>query len=58
MTETPTVSGEVRTLAPGFIHLVVEARGLVNGPSGEQSSALLDDAARRLAGRLGGPGSP
>jgi DNA/RNA-binding domain of Phe-tRNA-synthetase-like protein len=54
MTLTLTVSDEVRDLAPGFIHLAVEARGLVNGPSNADSSALLDDAARRLAARLDG----
>ncbi|MFE4830268.1 B3/4 domain-containing protein [Streptomyces sp. NPDC056672] len=54
MTLTLTVSDEVRILAPGFTHLAVEAHGLVNGPSTEGSSALLDDAARRLADRLGG----
>ncbi|MGW2685153.1 B3/B4 domain-containing protein [Streptomyces sp. NPDC001414] len=54
MTLTLTVSGEVRALAPGFTHLAVEAHGLVNGPSTEASSALLDDAARRLAARLDG----
>ncbi|KPC80852.1 B3/4 domain-containing protein [Streptomyces sp. NRRL S-4] len=53
MTLTITISDEVRSLAPGFTHLAVEARGLVNGPSDETSSALLDDAAHRLAGRLG-----
>ncbi|WP_046499937.1 B3/B4 domain-containing protein [Streptomyces odonnellii] len=54
MTLTLTVSDEVRDLAPGFTHLVVEAHGLVNGPSNADSSALLDDAVRRLAARLGG----
>ncbi|MGW2058269.1 B3/B4 domain-containing protein [Streptomyces sp. NPDC001840] len=54
MTLTLTVSDEVRDLAPGFTHLAVEAHGLVNGPSNEDSSALLDDAVRRLAERLGG----
>ena len=54
MTPTFTVSDDVRTLAPGFGHLVVEAHGLVNGPSDDASAALLDDAARRLAERLGG----
>ncbi|MFD4898262.1 B3/4 domain-containing protein [Streptomyces sp. NPDC058411] len=54
MTLTIAVSGEVRTLAPGFTHLAVEAHGLVNGPSDEDSSALLDDAVRRLTERLGG----
>ncbi|MER7934682.1 MULTISPECIES: phenylalanine--tRNA ligase beta subunit-related protein [unclassified Streptomyces] len=54
MTLTLTVSDEVRALAPGFTHLAVEAHGLVNGPSHEASSALLDDAARRLAARLDG----
>ncbi|MFI2213773.1 B3/4 domain-containing protein [Streptomyces sp. NPDC020141] len=54
MALTLTVSDEVRALAPGFVHLAVEAHGLVNGPSGEAGSALLDDAARRLAARLGG----
>ncbi|MEU2157176.1 phenylalanine--tRNA ligase beta subunit-related protein [Streptomyces sp. NPDC019396] len=49
-----TVSDEVRTLVPGFTHLAVEAYGLVNGPSDETSSALLDEAAARLAERLGG----
>ncbi|MFD0144897.1 MULTISPECIES: B3/B4 domain-containing protein [unclassified Streptomyces] len=51
---TLTVSDEVRALVPGFTHLAVEAHGLVNGPSDETSSALLDDAARRLAERLAG----
>jgi DNA/RNA-binding domain of Phe-tRNA-synthetase-like protein len=54
MTSTLTVAPEVRALAPGFTHLVVEARGLVNGLSDARSSALLDAAARRLADRLGG----
>jgi DNA/RNA-binding domain of Phe-tRNA-synthetase-like protein len=54
MTLTLTVSDEVRTLAPGFTHVAIEAHGLVNGPSTEASSALLDDAARRLAVRLDG----
>ncbi|MFB8404545.1 B3/4 domain-containing protein [Streptomyces sp. NPDC055912] len=54
MTLTLTVSDEVRTLVPGFTALVIEAHGLVNGPSDEASSALLDDAARRLAERLDG----
>ncbi|MFG2550384.1 B3/4 domain-containing protein [Streptomyces sp. NPDC048581] len=54
MTLSLTVSDEVRTLAPGFTHLAIEAHGLVNGPTTEASSALLDDAARRLAVRLEG----
>ncbi|RST18943.1 cytoplasmic protein [Streptomyces sp. WAC05374] len=54
MNLTLTVADEVRTLVPGFTHLAIEARGLVNGPSDAASSALLDDAARRLAERLGG----
>ncbi|PZH04105.1 cytoplasmic protein [Streptomyces sp. NTH33] len=54
MTLSLTVSDEVRALAPGFAHVAVEAHGLVNGPSTEASSALLDDAARRLAVRLDG----
>ncbi|MEU8932410.1 phenylalanine--tRNA ligase beta subunit-related protein [Streptomyces sp. NPDC048409] len=54
MTLTLSVSDDVRALAPGFTHLAVEAHGLVNGPSNEASSALLDDAARRLAARLDG----
>ncbi|MFF5477869.1 B3/4 domain-containing protein [Streptomyces sp. NPDC012935] len=57
MTLTLTVSDEVRALAPGFTHVAVEAHGLVNGPSSEASSGLLDDAARRLAVRLDG-GAP
>ncbi|WP_105969334.1 B3/B4 domain-containing protein [Streptomyces geranii] len=54
MTLTLTVSDEVRALAPGFAHVAIEAHGLVNGPSTDASSALLDDAARRLAVRLDG----
>ncbi|MFJ6834229.1 B3/4 domain-containing protein [Streptomyces sp. NPDC091209] len=54
MTLTLTVSDEVRALAPGFTHVAIEADGLVNGPSTEGTSALLDDAARRLAERLAG----
>nr|WTB29395.1 phenylalanine--tRNA ligase beta subunit-related protein [Streptomyces sp. NBC_00830] len=54
MTPTLTVSDDVRTLAPGFTYLAVEARGLVNGESNEDSSALLDDATRRLIARLDG----
>ncbi|QDI72468.1 cytoplasmic protein [Streptomyces calvus] len=54
MTFTLTVADEVRALAPGFTHVAVEAHDLVNGPSTEVSSALLDDAARRLAARLDG----
>ncbi|MFE1310420.1 B3/4 domain-containing protein [Streptomyces sp. NPDC058755] len=54
MTLTLTVSGEVRALAPGFTHVVIEAYDLVNGPSTEASSALLDEAAGRLAARLDG----
>ncbi|MGW2025392.1 B3/B4 domain-containing protein [Streptomyces decoyicus] len=48
------VSDEVRALAPGFGYLAVEAHGLTNGPSDEAGAALLDDATRRLAGRLDG----
>ncbi|MEU7034560.1 phenylalanine--tRNA ligase beta subunit-related protein [Streptomyces sp. NPDC046237] len=54
---TLTVSDEVRALVPGFTHLAIEAHGLVNGPSDDASSALLDDAARRLVERLAG-GTP
>lgn len=54
MTLTLTVSDEVRALVPGFTHVAVEAHGLVNGPSTDASSALLDDAARRMAVRLAG----
>jgi DNA/RNA-binding domain of Phe-tRNA-synthetase-like protein len=54
MTLSLTVSDEVRALAPGFTHIAVEAHGLVNGPSTDAGSALLDDAARRLAVRLDG----
>lgn len=54
MTFTLTVSDEVRALAPGFTHVAIEAYDLVNGPSTEESSALLDEAARRLAARLAG----
>ncbi|WP_405875538.1 B3/4 domain-containing protein [Streptomyces sp. NBC_00005] len=54
MTFTLTVSDEVRSLAPGFTHVAIEAHGLVNGPSTQESSALLDDAAGRLAVRLDG----
>lgn len=49
-----TVAPEVHDLVPGFVPLVVEARGLSNGPSDERSSALLDDAVRRLTARLAG----
>lgn len=48
------VSDDVRTLAPGFSHLAVEARGPVNGPSNDDSSALLDRGDRRPAERLDG----
>ncbi len=51
---TLTVGEEVRALFPDFTHLAVEARGLVNGPSDERSSALLAQAEQRLADRLGG----
>ena len=54
MTPTLTVSDEVRALAPGFTHVAIEAHSLVSGPSTEATSALLDDAARRLADRLDG----
>ncbi|MGG7575146.1 B3/B4 domain-containing protein [Streptomyces sirii] len=54
MTCSLHVSDEVRALAPGFGHLAVEAHGLTNGPSDELSSGLLDEATRRLAGRLDG----
>src|SRR5690349_25077252 len=54
MTIRLTVSDEVRALVPGFTHVAVEADGLVNGPSTEGTSSLLDDAARRLAVRLAG----
>ncbi|MFF8657205.1 B3/B4 domain-containing protein [Streptomyces huasconensis] len=57
MTHAPlalTVSDEVRALAPGFTHLAIEAHGLVNAPSTDDTSALLDEAARRLAVRLDG----
>ncbi|MFF4699159.1 B3/B4 domain-containing protein [Streptomyces chattanoogensis] len=54
MTRPLHISGEVQALAPGFGHLAVEAHGLTNGPSDEASSALLDEATRRLAERLAG----
>jgi DNA/RNA-binding domain of Phe-tRNA-synthetase-like protein len=54
MTLSLTVSDEVRALAPGFTHVAIEAHDLVNGPSTDASSALLDEAARRLAARLDG----
>ncbi|MCF3120320.1 cytoplasmic protein [Streptomyces arenae] len=54
MTLTLTVSDDVRALAPGFTHVAVEAHGLVNGPSTDATSELLDEAARRLAVRLDG----
>ncbi|MFF7547986.1 B3/4 domain-containing protein [Streptomyces canus] len=54
MTLSLTVSDDVHALAPGFRHLAIEAHGLVNGPSTDASSALLDEAARRLAVRLDG----
>ncbi|MFF2847862.1 B3/4 domain-containing protein [Streptomyces sp. NPDC058001] len=54
MTPTLTVSDEVRALTPGFTHVVVAAYGLVNGPSTDGTSALLDDATRRLTARLDG----
>ncbi|MCM2392331.1 B3/B4 domain-containing protein [Streptomyces albipurpureus] len=49
-----TVHDDVTALTPGFAHLVIEAHGLVNGPSTEASSQLLDAATRRLAERLAG----
>jgi DNA/RNA-binding domain of Phe-tRNA-synthetase-like protein len=49
---------EVHALAPGFTHVVVEAHGLGGGPGTDASSALPDDAARRLAVRLGGRAPP
>ncbi|QIB47333.1 B3/B4 domain-containing protein [Streptomyces aureoverticillatus] len=54
MTLTLTVSDEVRTVAPGFTHVTIEAYDLAGGPSTDGTSALLDDAARRLAARLDG----
>ncbi|APS22787.1 B3/4 domain-containing protein [Streptomyces parvus] len=54
MTFKLTVAEEVYTLAPTFTYVAIEAYDLVNGPSSEESSALLDDAARRLAVRLDG----
>ncbi|MFG2719167.1 B3/4 domain-containing protein [Streptomyces sp. NPDC048416] len=54
MTLTLTVSDDVLAIAPGFTHVAVEAYGLVNAPSDEASSALLDDATRRLTERLAG----
>ncbi|MER7660316.1 phenylalanine--tRNA ligase beta subunit-related protein [Streptomyces sp. NPDC096193] len=54
MTLSLTVSDEVRDLVPGFVHLAVEAHGLVNSPSTAESSALLDAASARLAERLDG----
>ncbi|MGW7285703.1 B3/B4 domain-containing protein [Streptomyces sp. NPDC054847] len=54
MTLRLTVSDDVRAIAPGFTHVAVEANGLTNGPSSEGSSALLDEAARRLVNRLDG----
>lgn len=54
MTLRLTVSDDVRAIAPGFTHVAVEANGLTNGPSNDGSSALLDEAARRLVSRLDG----
>ncbi|MFE6895212.1 B3/4 domain-containing protein [Streptomyces sp. NPDC057694] len=49
-----TVADDVRTLAPEFHHIAIEAYGLVNAASTEGTSALLDEAAGRLAARLDG----
>ncbi|MEV1023411.1 phenylalanine--tRNA ligase beta subunit-related protein [Streptomyces sp. NPDC050264] len=49
-----TVSDDVRAIAPDFHHIAIEAYGLVNTPSTESTSALLDDATRRLVARLDG----
>lgn len=54
MTLALTVSDDVRALAPGFTRVAIEAYGLVNAPSTDGTSALLDDATRRLAARLDG----
>ncbi|MEU6575166.1 phenylalanine--tRNA ligase beta subunit-related protein [Streptomyces sp. NPDC046805] len=54
MTLPLTVSDDVRALAPGFTYVAIEAHDLVNGASTEASSAVLDDAAHRLAVRLDG----
>jgi DNA/RNA-binding domain of Phe-tRNA-synthetase-like protein len=54
MTTEITVSDEVSALAPGFRHLVVEAAGVVNGPSDDHGTALLAEAVRRLTARLEG----
>ncbi|MFI7100680.1 B3/4 domain-containing protein [Streptomyces sp. NPDC050161] len=54
MTRTLHVSDDVRALAPGFAHLVIEAHGLTNGPSDAATSGLLDEAAGRLTARLAG----
>jgi len=54
MTFKLTVADEVRALAPSFTHVAIEAYDLVNRPSCEESSAFLDEAARRLAVRLDG----
>ncbi|MCM2415689.1 phenylalanine--tRNA ligase beta subunit-related protein [Streptomyces sp. RKAG290] len=54
MTLTISVSDSVRVLAPDFSCLVVEAQGLVNGPSSEAGAELLDEATRRLVRRLDG----
>ncbi|MBO1330222.1 B3/4 domain-containing protein [Streptomyces sp. VRA16 Mangrove soil] len=49
-----TVADDVRAFAPGFHHIAIEAYDLVNTPSTPETSALLDEAARRLAERLDG----
>ncbi|MFE2583421.1 B3/4 domain-containing protein [Streptomyces sp. NPDC059378] len=54
MTLSLIVSDDVRTLAPGFTCVAVEAHGLVDGPGTDAGAAVLDDAARRLAARLDG----
>lgn len=39
MTLHRTVSDEVRALAPDFTHVVIEGRGLVNGPGTDATEA-------------------
>lgn len=60
MTLTITVSDEVRSLAPGFTHIAVEAHGLVNGPSDDEFGAARrrDPKAHRAALRPGAARGP
>jgi hypothetical protein len=57
LSHTAGVEGEVFAAHPEYVALIVFAEGIGNGPSDDDSSAVLDAAEQHLRARRSAPGS-